>query len=419
MTNEPEPTVKETRAGKARLEKPRPARNAAESRIFLSVGQFTNINGGPAFDTAGAALQQALIRGLSQDPEITVRSGQAEAGLNTSGEVRFGSRIRLSGSLQRIGAGMRIDVKLVDVATGDHLWVERYEGETTPEFQTVVVGLIASQVRVNLMLGKFSLRDKASADGPEVRQIVNSAIVNFFRQTPESLAEAITLAERALAIDPTSARAKRTLSAAISASISLGELPRTPETLERALRLAQEAVEAVPQDEIARCELAWALSNLGRHAEAAGHLQVAVDLNPASPNARADLAEQLTTIGRPQEALEQLRLAFATSGSDPLEIWRYHTMAMAHFALGDYADTLDATRHMMEVEPGFVRGALFWAASAAALGQEDEARRAAAHVLTIAPKFRRAEVSPTYLARYVEEEPHARLLEMLERAGLP
>ena len=419
MTNDPGPTVKETAAGKTRPEQSRPARNAAESRIFLSVGQFSNINGGPAFDTAGAALQQALIRGLSQDPEITVRSGQAEAGLNTSGEVRFGSRIRLSGNLQRVGAGMRIDVKLVDVATGDHLWVERYEGDTTPEFQTVVVGLIASQVRVNLMLGKFSLRDKAPADGPEVRQIVNGAIVAFFLQTPESLAESILLAERALAIDSSSVRAKRTLSAAISASISLGELPRTPDNLERALVLGQAAVEAVPHDEIARCELAWALTNLGRHVEAVEHLQAAVDFNPASPNARADLAEQLVIIGQPQEALAQMRLAFATSGNDPLEIWRYNTVAMAHFALGNYTDTLEATRHMMEVEPSFVRGALFWAASAAALGEEDEARRAAAHLLNIAPKFRRSEMSPTFLTRYVEEEPHARLLEMLTRAGLP
>ena len=74
---------------------------------------------------------------------------------------------------------------------------------------------------------------------------------------------------------------------------------------------------------------------------------------------------------------------------------------------------------MMQVEPGFVRGALFWAASAAALGLEEEAARAAAHLLTIAPQFRRADLSPKYLTRYVDEEPQARLLEMLGRAGLP
>jgi TolB-like protein len=400
------------------LTRPPPGRAGTDSRIFLSVGGFANINGGAAFDAVAAGLQAELIRGLSQDPEITVRSGRAEEGQPATDEARFGARFRLSGSLQRVGGGMRIDAKLVDVATGDHLWVERYEGEATPEFQRVVAGLIGSQVRVNLMLGKFSLRDKAPPDGPEVRQIVNSAIVSFFRQTPESLAEAITLAERALAVDPSSMRARRTLAAAISASITLGELPRVAANLERALALAEEVVQAVPQDEIARCELAWALTNLGRHGEAADHLRVAVDLNPASPNARADLAEQLAILGQPREALDQVRLAMATSGSDPLEIWRHHTMAISHFALGDDRAALEVTRHMVRAEPGFTRGVLFWAASAAALGLEEEAGRAATHLLAIAPQFRLAELSPTYLTSYVDPEHQARLLEMLGRAGL-
>ena len=416
MQKDPQPALREA---SDREGKPRPARTPEQSRIFLSVGNFANINGGQPFDVAAVALQQDLNRGLSQDPEITVRSVTSDAGLSGENDARFGARFALSGSLQQVGIGMRFDVKLVDVMNGDHIWVERYEGEATPEFRHVVAGLIASQVRVNLMLGKFNLRDRAPADGPEVRQIVNSAIVSFFRQTPESLAEAITLAERALAIDPASVRARRTLSAAISASITLGVVPRTPDNLGRALALAEAVVEAVPHDEIARCELAWALTNLGRHAEAAEHLQAAVDFNPASPNARADLAEQLAILGRGREALEEVRLAIATSGRDPLEIWRYNTMAMAHFVLGDYRETLDVTRHMMQVEPGFVRGALFWAASAAALGLEEEAARAAAHLLTIAPQFRRADLSPKYLTRYVDEEPQARLLEMLGRAGLP
>lgn len=396
-----------------------PQRATSDPIIFLSVGGFVNINGGKPFDAAAAVLEQALIRSLSEDPQLTVRSGLAEAGLTQAGMAQFGARFRLSGSLQGVGTGMRIDAKLVDVATGDHLWVERYEGEAAPALQHEVAGLIASQVRVNLMLGKFNLRDKAPADSPEVRQIVNSAIVNFFRQTPDSLAEAITQAEQALAIDPNSVRARRTLSAAISACITLGTLPRTPDNLERALELAQQAVLAVPRDEIARCELAWALGNMGRHAEAADHLQVAVDINPASPNARADLAEHLAILGRSREALEQVRLAMETGGNDSLEIWRHHYMAIAHFALEEYDAVLGVVRHMLEAEPGFVRAALLWAASAAALGREDDMRRASELVLTIAPAFRVSEMSPTYLRGYAVPELQNRLLEMLTRAGLP
>lgn len=393
-----------------------PVRDPADTHILLSVGVFGNINGGRPFDLAASALQQELLKGLSGDPELTVRSGPPEPGLPQP--MRFGARFQLSGSLQRVGSGMRIDAKLVDAATGDHLWVERYEGEATPEFQHVVAGLIASQVRVNLMLGKFSLRDRAPPDGPEVRQIVNSAIVCFFRQTPESLAEAISLAESALAIDPTSIRARRTLGSAISASITLGQLPGTPENLARALALAEEAVAASPNDEIARCEIAWALTNLGRHKEAAEHLRHAVEINPASPNARADLAEVLALVGKPREALEEVRLAFATSSSDPLEIWRYNTMALCYFALGNYEEALEVANHMVEREPSFVRGVIYWAACSAALGLEDEAARATAHLFTIAPEFSLAELSPTYMLAYEVAEQQERMVAMLKRAGL-
>ena len=66
-----------------------------------------------------------------------------------------------------------------------------------------------------------------------------------------------------------------------------------------------------------------------------------------------------------------------------------------------------------------MRAALLWAASAAALGREDETRRASAHVLNLAPAFRVSEMSPTYLRGYAVPELQNRLLEMLTRAGLP
>lgn len=396
-----------------------PPRAVTESRLALTVGTFANINGGQPFDLAAAGLQRDLILGLSQDHEIMVRSAMAEAAQPAPGEERFGARFRLSGSLQRVGTGLRIDARLVDVATGDHLWVEGYEGPASPEFQREVTGLIVSQVRLNLQLGKFSLRDKAPIDGPEIRQIVNQAIISFFQQTPQSLREAMQLAEQALAIDPKSVRARRTLTASISASITIGEMPRSPENLARALSLAQEVVAEVPDDDIARCELAWALTNMGRHAEAADHLREAVELNPATPNARADLAEQLVIMGKARDALQEVREAFAVSGFDPLEIWRFYTLAMALFALGQYADALEVARHMVRVDQSFVRGAILWAASAAAMELDEETAWARDNLLRIAPDFRLAALSPTYLTRYVMDEQHERLLAMLQRAGLP
>src|SRR4029450_5213836 len=99
---------------------------------------------------------------------------------------------------------------------------------------------------------------------PEVRRLVNEALMKYFEMTRDSLAIAMELAERALAIAPDNARAKRTLSIAITMGLAFGTLQSKQEHVERALHLAEAAVRAVPDDEIARVILSFALETAGR-----------------------------------------------------------------------------------------------------------------------------------------------------------
>jgi len=397
---------------------------AAEARVFVSVQKFSVLGRGIGLEKFAAALEEDMMSELSDDREITLRDERGEADpkaderdVARAGHVA-GTRLMLSGSLQQRGSSLRVQAKLVDLETGEHVWSENYDGDTSIDFQTAVSGLIASAVRLKLVLGKFNLRDRAPPDGPEVREIVNRAIVCFFEQTKDSVTEAVRLSERALAIDPASIRGRRTLTSSISASITFGAMPRTPENLARALSLAEEVVLAAPYDEIARCELAWALTNLGRHAEAVEHLRRAIELNPVSPNARADLAEQLVLLGHAAEALEEVQHAFALSRYDPLEVWRHNTMALACFVLGEYAEALEVCRHLVRAEPAFVRGVVNWAAAAAAMDLNDEASRAIDHLARLAPGLRISTLSPTYASSFVDPEHQARLLQMLRKAGL-
>lgn len=401
------------------------AKEAAEARVFLGIRRFTNLGGSGPADLFAVGLEHDLISELATDREITVRaergSGEPNAGGADSPERsnRYGVRFLLNGSIQSVKSGLRVNATLVDTGTNVHVWAEHYEGESTSDFQTELCGLIISAVRLELLLGKFNLRDKAPPDSPAIRQIVNRAIVCFFQQTHESVTKAISLAEQALAIDPASVRGRRTYSAAISASVTLGALPRSRENLDRALALAQEVVLVAPYDEIARCELAWALSNAGHHAESADQLRHAISLNPSSPNARADLAEQLAIMGEADEALKEVQQAFALSGYDPLEIWRHSTTAMAQFIMGNYPEALEISRQLARAEPAFTRGVVYWAASAAALGLEEEAHRALTHLMRVSPDVRIETLAPTCVPRFTRRDHHERLLSMMRKAGLP
>lgn len=400
-------------------------KEATETRVSVEVQRFACLGGGADEEIFAMGLAQALIGDLSADRDIVVRSGKPGQTLESvqvnsaEGSGRSGLAFTLGGSVQPTRTGLRVNVQLIDRVTGDLVWADRHDSEATLDSQTQLSSSIVSAVQLEMMLSKFNLRDRAPPDSPVVRHLVNRAIVNFFQQTKDSVAKAIKLAEEALALDPDSVRGRRTLSAAISAGISLGALPCTDGNVDRALALAESVVLVAPNDEIARCELAWALSNAGRHAEAADQLRHAIDLNPRSPNARGDLAEQLALLGRSAEAIEELDAAFAMSGYDPLEFWRQSTIATARFAMGSYSETLDVARQLVRAKPAFLRGVVFWAAAAAADGHVDEARKAIGHLRGLAPDIRLENLIPAYFTRYVQDDHHQRLLTMLRKAGLP
>ncbi len=92
---------------------------------------------------------------------------------------------------------------------------------------------------------------------------------------------------------------------------------------------------------------------------------------------------------------------------------------MALFAARNDRRALDVARKVVRTKPGFVRGALYWAAAASATGNGEEASRAVHHCLSQLPHLNLRNVSPGFVPRYARDEHHARFLEMLSRAGFP
>jgi Flp pilus assembly protein TadD len=227
------------------------------------------------------------------------------------------------------------------------------------------------------------------------------------------------LAERAFAIAPDNARAKRTLSIAITVGLAFGTRPSEQEHVERALHLAQAAVRAVPDDEIARIILSFALETAGRIDEAIVECRHAIGLNPSYPSARGDIAGLYALRGQVSEALHEANEAIRLGTHDVIDFWRHHSMVMALFAGGDDRRALEVARKVVRTKPGFVRGALYWAAAAAATGNSEEASRAIHHCLSQLPHLNRSNVCPGFVPRYVKDHDHSRFLEMLSRAGLP
>lgn len=386
----------------------------------LRVLNFVNLNssGDPPGFLKG--LTADIIAAISRQSGILVMA-EAEPPVAESAPAPIQAQYMLSGTLQTLADRIRVNTQLIDVIQGTHVWAERYDGSADEalDFQDRVSQSIAIATRIELLVARWNVRDRTPSDEPDVRMLVRRAMIKYYEFTRDSIALSIELANQAVSIAPDSPRAMRALSLCTSAAIAQGVLPCSPEVTSFALKLAETAVSMVPQDEIGRCVLAWALANAGRNLDAVGELRHAISINPAYPTARSDLAEQYAILGRPKEAIAEAREAMRLGSVAPIDFWRHYSIVMAQFTLGNYDEALTGAHHVMKLKPGLMRGALFLAASAAAAGQLAEAQAAIAYCLANNPELRLSNVAPGILPRYVQDEHHHRFLEMLGRAGLP
>jgi tetratricopeptide (TPR) repeat protein len=142
-------------------------------------------------------------------------------------------------------------------------------------------------------------------------------------------------------------------------------------------------------------------------------------LNQSYPTAHADLAEQYALLGQTDKAVSEANEAIRLSPDDLMIFWRYHYIAVAKFVAGDDVEAFEVSRKVVRLKPGFVRGALYLAAAAAATDKPQEATRAIYHCLSQMPELSFTNASPGFAPRYVQDRHHQRFPDMLRKAGLP
>ena len=388
---------------------------------------FVNLTTEPRENYFAKGLVQDITTALSQRrdyvtvaelPTLTTETGSLDVRRIAA---TYNVQYLLNGSVQRVADDLRVNVQLIDSGNGHSVWAQRFDGraQESLEFQDRIAQSVMIALGIELQLTSWKVRDKSPPGGPEVRRLVNQALTKYYEMTKASVQTAKSLAEQALALEPDNPRAMRTLSVTISVGVAFGTLPNTQEHIDRAVSLAEGAVKAVPDDEMARCFLAFALSTAGRIEEAIAELRHAIALNPDYANAHGDLAVLYALKGQTEQALHEASEALRLGPLDSTEFWRHHSIVVAKFANGDDHEALEVARKVVRMRPGFVPGALYWAAAAMATGNSEEASRAIHYCLSQIPDLSLRNVSPGFVPRYVNDDHHHRFLAMLSQAGLP
>src|SRR5580693_10227061 len=126
----------------------------------------------------------------------------------------LGVRYVLEGSVRRSGSQVRVNAQLIDAATDTHLWAERFDGNTSDLF--ALQDEVTSRIAIALNLELVGAEAARAADHPDALDFILRGRAAMYKpHSRDSLAEAMSLFERALALDPQSVEAQTLLATAL------------------------------------------------------------------------------------------------------------------------------------------------------------------------------------------------------------
>ena len=346
---------------------------------------FANLNPDPEQQYLSDGITEDIITELARHRDFLVMARNASfqyrektVDLKRVGR-ELGVEYLVEGSLRKAGKRLRITAQLVEVATGAHLWAERYDRDVQDVFtiqddvtQTIAATLVGQ-------LGRRvaeRTRRKPTESWAAYDYYLQGREYALFRYEP---ATAKPLLQRALELDPTFATAHAVLSFVL---VLLFFDDLMEETLKAALSEAETALSLDENEPWSHLAMGFACTFLRRFDLAGVHHAKSVTLNPNDAQAAFVHAHWLTRVGRTEEALREFDRALRLDPFMPNIYWEGR--AIAFLQARRHREVIESTNRMNKL--GAVNHC-YLAAAYAHLGKLEEARSHTAEARRLLPNY--------------------------------
>jgi adenylate cyclase len=394
----------------------------ASERPSIAVLPFVNMSGDTEQEYFADGISEDIITGLSKLRWFFViarNSSFAYKGktIDVKRAARdLGVRYVLEGSVRKGGDRVRITAQLIDAATGNHIWADRYDGELTDVFalQDDITRKVVAAIEPKLLEAEGIRSQKRSPEDLDAWDMVIQANALFWRLSKADGEAAIAILKRAVERYPDYGPAYSMQAFMLLLSQLTGW--KIDESLGRqAATLAERAAELDDSDPWAHLALGYAALSRRRTDEAVEEFQRALDLNPNFAIAHGYLAMALALDGRSEKAIAHAEQAIHMSPHDPQNAIFNMSIAVAHYLADRYPEAVAFGRKAIQQRTQFTSGHRIYIASLAQAGQIEEAREALARVKELFP-----EMSIAWIKQYVPYTagPMNKFLEGMRKAGL-
>jgi adenylate cyclase len=333
---------------------------------------------------------------------------------------KLGVRYLVEGSVRRAGSRVRVTAQLIEAASGNHLWADKYDGPLDQIFElqdTITENLIGA-IEPKLRAAEIARARRKRPERLDAFDLLLQALPNHWMMSQQGFNQAITLLDQAIALAPTYAEALGYAAACRAFRPLHNCSPDPAKDFREADELARRALEADPVDPVALRSASFVSVLARRDFESAFDLigrSLAIDPNGALTWGYRGWIN--IWAGNQDDAISDCDKALRLS---PLDQWISTYSLGRSFALsmsGRLEEGLRWARRAMQENPHWTASYRGLVAALVLNGKLEEARPVAANLLKIDPGFsvyRWAETAP-----FRRTEGQEGFFAALCKAGLP
>ncbi|MFO0993070.1 MAG: adenylate/guanylate cyclase domain-containing protein [Hyphomicrobiales bacterium] len=393
----------------------------------IAVLPLDNMSGDPGQVYFADGISENLITDLSRFRDLTViarNSSFAYRGKATNiSQIsrELGASYVLEGSVQRVGDRVRVTVQLIEGATGKHLWADRYDRQiedifaVQDEITETIVGTLATSYGGRLQKAWQARPGAGGARNFQAFDHFLRAQEAFLTFTEEDTRRARELFQEAVRLDPAYAKAHAKTAWTHLVDVNFGWSKSPKESFAQALASANAAIAADDDEAWGHWAMAGCYLFQGQQKRALVEFERALALNPNDADVITDIAYCLSYSGRTDEALEFAHKAMRLNPHYPE--WYLMQLGPIYFNARQYTKAVETLNRIRTMDTASIQ--LHLAASQAAMGHQEPARRAVERALELDPSATISRWASPESVPYQREEDREHFEVNLRKAGLP
>jgi adenylate cyclase len=275
------------------------------------------------------------------------------------------------------GERMRVTVSLVDAATGQQIWAQRYDRLLSDVFavQDEITDQVLSLIEPNLYTAEGRRAASIPPESLDAWGLVVTAIglIHRFERQPNDRAR--DLLERAISLEPQYARAHAVLSWAECWAREFYWIRDREKALQSSLDHAEIALRLDRSEPWSPMVAGFVRSNLGHHGRALDELNTAVELNPNLVIARMLRGWAMVRAGAFEEAVRETDHALRLRPADQFGCVYLATHGLALLAARRFEEALPNLRAAVMPHTEYMGHCNQLISCCGHLGLQEEARR--------------------------------------------